>query len=131
MRMKIVAIYMRVSGPGQRDRHTIEVQRELLQRYCREHDYEVIEYCDDGVSSTKLNFDKRPAGRRLIADAEAGKFDMLLICDWDRLARQNADYHTTLAFLDGDLEVTVESITQPHDATTPDGRYYRAMAGAE
>jgi site-specific DNA recombinase len=48
-----VALYLRVSSEEQRDRETIEIQREFLEPYCELYGFEVVEtYADDGVSGT-------------------------------------------------------------------------------
>ena len=39
-----VALYLRVSSEEQRDRETIELQREFLEQYCRLYGLEVAEY---------------------------------------------------------------------------------------
>jgi DNA invertase Pin-like site-specific DNA recombinase len=44
----------------------------------------VEEYCDEGVSGSK---DSRPGLNRLLADAEAGKFSVVLVWKLDRLGR--------------------------------------------
>jgi hypothetical protein len=48
-----VALLLRVSSEEQRERETIEIQREFLQEYCRLYGLEVAQiYADDGVSGT-------------------------------------------------------------------------------
>jgi len=44
----------------------------------------VDEYCDEGISGSK---DSRPGLNRLLADAEAGKFSVVLVWKLDRLGR--------------------------------------------
>jgi len=44
----------------------------------------VEEYCDEGISGSK---DSRPGLNRLLADAEAGKFSVVLVWKLDRLGR--------------------------------------------
>lgn len=44
----------------------------------------VAEYCDEGISGAK---DSRPGLNRLLADAEAGKFSVILVWKLDRLGR--------------------------------------------
>ena len=67
-----VALLLRVSSEEQRERETIEIQREFLQEYCRLYNLEVAQvYADDGVSGT-IPLYERPEGRRLLEDAEGG-----------------------------------------------------------
>jgi site-specific DNA recombinase len=73
-RAERIALLLRVSSEEQRERETIETQREFLQEYCRLYGLEVAEiYADDGVSGTIL-LHERPEGRRLLGDAKEGKF---------------------------------------------------------
>src|SRR5215203_3675097 len=79
-----VALCLRVSSEEQRERETIEIQREFLQEYCRLYGLEVAQvYADDGVSGT-IPLHERPEGRRLLEDAKEGKFSTLLIYRLDR-----------------------------------------------
>ena len=82
-----VALYLRVSSEEQRDRETIEIQREFLEQYCTLYELEVVEiYEDDGVSGT-IPLHERLEGRRLLQDAKEGRFGTVLIYKLDRLGR--------------------------------------------
>ena len=82
-----IALLLRVSSEEQRDRETIEIQRDFLQEYCRLYGLEVAQtYADDGVSGT-IPLHERPEGRRLLEDAKEGKFSTLLVYRLDRLGR--------------------------------------------
>mgnify|MGYP000946528344 CR=1 FL=1 len=82
-----VAVYARVSSEDQAERGTIENQLEFARKYCDLHQLQVIEwYQDDGVTGT-LPLEQREAGSRLLADAKAGRFDLLLIYRLDRLGQ--------------------------------------------
>ena len=82
-----VALYLRVSSEEQRDRETIEIQREFLDQYRNLYELEVAEiYKDDGISGTRP-LHERAEGRQLLDDAKAGKFDTLLVYGLDRLRR--------------------------------------------
>ena len=116
-----VALYMRVSSEEQRDRETIEIQREFLQEYCRLYGLEVAQiYADDGVSGT-IPLHERPEGRRLLEDAKEGKFSTLLVYRLDRLGRSllvTVDAHDRLQACD----VALKSATEPIDTSNPSGR---------
>ena len=43
-----IALYLRVSSEEQRDRETIEIQREFLKEYCRLYGLEAVEVYADG-----------------------------------------------------------------------------------
>lgn len=116
-----VALYLRVSSEEQRDRETIEIQREFLENYCRLYGLEVIEtYADDGVSGT-IPLHERPEGRRLIQDAQGGSFQALLVYRLDRLGRSLlviVDAHDRLQA----VGVALKSATEPVDTSSPSGR---------
>ena len=116
-----VALYIRVSFEEQRDRETIEIQREFLQEYCRLYDLEVAQvYADDGVSGT-IPLHERPEGRRLLEDAKEGGFSTLLVYRLDRLGRSllvTVDAHDRLQA----RRVALKSATEPIDTSNPSGR---------
>src|SRR5206468_3155366 len=73
------AIYLRVSTEEQRERQSIQTQRDFGERYCALHEIPVHDfYADDGVTGT-LPLERRPEGARLLEDAKAKKFDLVLI----------------------------------------------------
>ena len=82
------AFYLRLSladgdlgKDGKDESNSIENQRILLQNYMqitKMPDENVSEYIDDGHSG--LNFD-RPAFKRMIEDAKAGKIDTIIVKD--------------------------------------------------
>jgi len=115
-----VALCLRVSSEEQRERETIEIQREFLQEYCRLYGLEVAQvYADDGVSGT-IPLHERPEGRRLLEDAKEGKFSTLLVYRLDRLGRSLlviVDAHDRLQA----AGVALRSATEPIDTSTPSG----------
>ena len=69
---------------------SIENQKLLLQRYVRERGWnEVDTYVDDGYSGT--NF-QRPGVQRLIADAKAGRINVILVKDLSRFGRNYIEF---------------------------------------
>jgi site-specific DNA recombinase len=116
-----VALYLRVSSEEQRDRETIEIQREFLEQYRSLYDLEVAEmYADDGVSGT-IPLHERPEGRRLLEDAKEGKVQIVLVYKLDRLGRSLlviVDAHDRLQ----EAGVALRSATEPIDTSTPSGR---------
>jgi site-specific DNA recombinase len=116
-----IALYLRVSSEEQRNRETIEIQREFLEQYCGLYELEVAGiYKDDGISGT-IPLHERPEGRRLIEDAKTGKFQMVLVYRLDRLGRSLlviVDAHDRLQ----DAGVSLRSATEPIDTSTPSGR---------
>ena len=88
------AFYLRLSladgdlgKDGKDESNSIENQRILLQNYMqisKLQEQNVFEYIDDGHSG--LNFE-RPAFKRMIEDAKAGKVDTIIVKDLSRLGR--------------------------------------------
>jgi site-specific DNA recombinase len=116
-----VALYMRVSSEEQRDRETIEIQREFLEQYCRLYGLEIAKlYADDGVSGT-VPLHERPNGRRLLEDAREDRFTAVLVSKLDRLGRSLlviVDAHDRLDA----VGATLRSGREPIDTSNPSGR---------
>ena len=116
-----VALYLRVSSEEQRDRDTVELQRNFLEQYCNLHDLEVTDvYEDNGVSGT-IPVHERPEGRRLIEEAKGGGFGAVLVYRLDRLGRSLlviVDAHDRLE----EAGVALRSGTEPIDTSNPSGR---------
>ncbi len=95
-----VGIYCRLSRDDERacESVSIENQKEMLSRYVREQGWNLYStYCDDGVSSTTFD---RPGFNQLIADATAGKINLVLCKDLSRLGRDyiEAGKYTDVVF---------------------------------
>jgi site-specific DNA recombinase len=116
-----IALYVRVSSEEQRERETIEIQREFLEQYRELYRLEIAGvYEDDGVSGT-VALHERLEGRRLLEDAKEGKFGAVLVYKLDRLGRSLlviVDAHDRLQ----QAGVALRSATEPIDTSTPSGR---------
>jgi site-specific DNA recombinase len=116
-----VALYARVSSEGQADRGTIEAQIDFLRRYAELHGLDVAgEYLDPAVHGP-VPLGERPAGRRLVGDAKAGKFQKLIMYRTDRFARSLYELLDAQRSLDV-LGVGLQSASEPYDTSTPVGR---------
>ena len=85
------ALYMRLSkdDDGAAESASITTQRKMLRSYAAEHGYAVQdEYIDDGYSGVSF---ERPGFRRMIADIEAKRVNLVIVKDLSRLGR---DYIT-------------------------------------
>lgn len=115
-----VALYMRVSSEEQRERQSIETQRDFAAKYCDLHGLQVFDrYEDDGLSGV-VPVEQRPGTIRLFEDARRGKFDQVLVYKLDRLGRE------TLLILQAvdalkNLGVRVRSMTEEFDSATAAG----------
>ena len=117
-----VALYLRVSSEEQRERQTIQTQREFLTEYAKVMNLAVVDtYPDDGVLGT-IPVEERSEGKRLLEDAKSGKFDTVLVYKLDRLGR------TLLVIVEAHdkLEGAGVGLRSPHEAmdtSTPHGRF--------
>lgn len=86
--MSRAAIYARVSSAAQRDAQTIEGQLRTLPGFVAAQGWILVDtYVDDGRSAKTGMLDKRDGFARLMRDAEAGRFDVLVVVDVNRLTR--------------------------------------------
>lgn len=86
------------------------------------------EYADDGLSGT-IPLHQRPEGKRLLDDAEAGRFASVLVYRVDRLGRSLTallDAHKRLEH----AGVTVRSATEPFDTASPIGTFLFQLLGS-
>ena len=116
-----VAVYLRVSTDEQRERQSINTQRDFAERYCALHSLQVYRvYADDGVTGT-IPLEKRPEGGQILHDARLRKFDQLLIYKLDRLGRETRLILNAVAELEK-LGVRVRSMTEEFDTGSSTGR---------
>ncbi|WP_277457949.1 recombinase family protein [Paenibacillus larvae] len=117
-----VDIYARVSSEDQQERETIENQIEYATKYCELNKLTIREwYLDDGITGT-IPLRDRPAGAKLIKDAQEGKSKKILIFNMKRLGR------VARVTLDAVYELEkhgakIKSMTEPFDTSTPAGRF--------
>lgn len=87
--MKIAA-YCRVSTEKEDQLNSLETQKKFFEEYAVRHDHELIEiYTDEGISGTKIR--NRTGFLRMMRDARQGKFEMVLVKDISRFARNTVD----------------------------------------
>jgi site-specific DNA recombinase len=122
---KRCAIYCRVSTDERLDQeyNSLEAQRDAGLAYVasQRHDGWLAlddQYIDGGFSGGTL---ERPALKRLFADVEAGRIDVIVVYKLDRLTRSLADFARIVDVLDKH-NVTFVSVTQQFNTTTSMGR---------
>ncbi|WP_268624913.1 recombinase family protein [Paenibacillus alvei] len=84
------AIYVRVSTNKEEQKTSLENQRALFLQYVSEKGWSIYDFYVEIQSGTKS---KRPELQRLIADAKAKKFDMVMAKELSRLARNGRLSH--------------------------------------
>ena len=116
-----VAVYLRVSTDEQRERQSINTQRDFAEKYCALHSLTVYRvYSDDGISGT-IPVEQRPDGSQILKDAKLRRFDQLLLYRLDRLGRDTRLILNTVAELEK-LGVRVRSMTEDFDTGSSTGR---------
>ncbi|BAS31202.1 recombinase family protein [Dehalococcoides mccartyi] len=118
-------IYARVSTDEQAEKDlSIPFQLERCRYHAQGKGWTVVsEYIDAGESART---DKRPDFQKMITAARSKAFDVILVHKFDRFARNDYDfvvYEKELA----DLQMTLESVSEPGDASTPSGYIGRRM----
>ena len=103
--------------------NSLDAQREACEAYIlsqRAEGWLLVpdRYDDGGVSGGTL---ERPALRRLLADIEAGRVDVVMVYKIDRLSRALMDFAKLVEVFDR-YQVTFVSVTQAFNTTTSMGR---------
>ena len=123
--MKRAALYMRVSTKGHGQ--TTETQALALCDYAAHRGFEIVEeYRDEGISGSK---DSRPALDRLMKDARARKFDVVIVARFDRFARSVSHVLRALEEF-SHLGVDFVSLSESIDTSTPMGKMIFTVLGA-
>jgi site-specific DNA recombinase len=127
--VKRVAYYVRISTDEDRQKYSLDGQRDRLEAFCRgvygESGYTVVEVYRDTESGAHLN---RPGLQRMLADAEAGGFDELIVFRVDRLSRKLNDLGPMVERLIKH-RVTFRSVSESFDTASPSGRAMMQLLG--
>ena len=85
-----IAAYCRVSTEKEDQLNSLEAQKKFFMEYTqRTGDRLVKLYADEGISGTKIK--NRKEFLRMMRDAEQGYFDMVVVKDISRFARNTVD----------------------------------------
>lgn len=85
-----IAAYCRVSTDKSDQLNSLETQKEFFLEYTKRTGANLIKlYADEGISGTKIK--NRKEFQRMLADAEKGLFDMVVVKDISRFARNTVD----------------------------------------
>ena len=120
------ALYARVSTTGHGQ--DVGLQLDELRQVAAQRGWEIAGvYEDAGISGTKTS---RPGLDRMLADAQAGKLDIVAVWKLDRLGRSLQHVLATLDQLNAQGVAFVSLRDQGLDSTTPAGRLFTAMIAA-
>ena len=120
--MKRAALYVRVSTF---DQHP-ETQMLDLRQMAAQRGYEIVGEYTDTISGAKQ---KRPGLDRLMADARRGRFDVVLVAAFDRVARSTKHFLEVLDELNR-LKIEFVSHRENVDTGGPLGRAMIVIIGA-
>lgn len=122
------ALYIRVSTDEQaKEGYSIASQKDRTLKFVESQGWELHDfYIDDGYSAKNLN---RPEIQRLMKDATAKKFDVVVFYKLDRLIRSVKSLHELLHLFE-DNNVKIKSVTEVFDTTTAMGRFFITLVGA-
>jgi DNA invertase Pin-like site-specific DNA recombinase len=124
-----VGLYARVSTNvnGSHDGQDPETQLHELRRHCEYKGWSITaEYVDRGCSGAKTS---RPALNRLMADAAAKKFDLVMIWRFDRFGRSTSHLLDSLETFKS-LGIEFVSLHEQLDTATPHGKLVFTLLAA-
>ena len=120
--MKRAALYLRVSTL---DQHP-ESQLHDLRSLAAQRGFEIVQEYTDKISGARA---KRPGLDQLLADARRGKFDVVLVWAFDRIARSVRHFLEVIDEL-AHLEIEFVSFRENIDTGGPLGRAMIVIIGA-
>jgi site-specific DNA recombinase len=121
-----IATYTRISTDEAHQPYSLEAQDERLGSYAKsQEDWQIVRRFSDQVSGATL---ERPGLERMLAEAKAHRFELLLVYRVDRLARSVRGLAQILDTLEK-ADVLFRSATEPFDTSTSAGRMMVQMLG--
>ncbi|MFG1945592.1 recombinase family protein [Nonomuraea sp. NPDC048826] len=116
------AIYARVSTEDQIDNTSLDDQIRICRRYAEERGWSVVAvYREEGFTGTRQ---QRPEWSQLMKHAAAQAFDVVVVMNWKRFAR-NARIGLNISYELEELGVGLAVTELNIDTTTPQGRFLR------
>lgn len=93
-----IAAYCRVSTDKQDQINSLESQKLFFDEFAKNNGHKLVcIYADEGISGTKIK--NRTEFQRLMKDAQAGVFDMVIVKDISRFARNTVDFLNSIRTL--------------------------------
>ena len=124
-RKVVAAVYARVSTIGHGQDPSMQTRE--LSEYCVRRGWTMFgSYVDNGVSGKK---DSRPALNRLMADAHARRFDVVVCWRFDRFSRSVSHLCRALETFNA-LDIQFVSLCEQVDTSTPTGKLVFTILGA-
>ena len=86
-----IAAYCRVSTDTADQLNSLETQKQFFAEYTEKNGHNLVKlYADEGISGTKIK--NRKQFQQLLKDAEKGLFEMIVVKDISRFARNTVDF---------------------------------------
>lgn len=86
-----IAAYCRVSTDKEDQLNSLEAQKKFFTEYTEKNGHNLVRlYADEGISGTKIK--NRTEFQRLMRDAQKGLFEMVVVKDISRFARNTVDF---------------------------------------
>jgi Site-specific recombinases, DNA invertase Pin homologs len=86
-----IAAYCRVSTDKADQLNSLETQKKFFSEFTEKNNHNMVRlYADEGISGTKIK--NRTEFQRLLKDAQSGMFDMVVVKDISRFARNTVDF---------------------------------------
>jgi site-specific DNA recombinase len=121
-----IATYTRISTDEAHQPYSLEAQADRLGKYAASQDgWKIVRRFTDQTSGATL---ERPGLERALSEAQAKRFDLLLVYRVDRLARSVRGLAHVLHALD-EAGVLFRSATEPFDTASSAGRMMVQMLG--
>ncbi|MDD7929888.1 recombinase family protein [Microbacterium thalli] len=122
--MTTAALYTRISRDSEKVGKGVARQRRECTELADRLGIKIVaSYEDNDISASRYATRHRPEFKRMLADAEAGKFDVLLAWDLDRLIRLPADGEK-LIDLNSQAGINIRTVSESIDLTTANGRLF-------
>jgi site-specific DNA recombinase len=124
-----VAIYARFSTDKQKETSVTDQVRVCTNRAQTLPDCDIVaHHSDEGVSgSTRVN--SRAGGKKMLADALAGRFDVLIVKGLGRLSRDQVEQETILRRLEFH-DIRIIGVADGYDSTSSSRKVQRAVRGS-
>jgi DNA invertase Pin-like site-specific DNA recombinase len=124
-RKVLAAVYARVSTLNNGQDSSMQTRE--LSEYCQRQGWQVFDqYVDNGVSGKK---DSRPQLNRMIKDAHARRFDVVVVWRFDRFARSVSHLLRALETFNA-LGIDFVSLCEQINTNTPTGKLIFTILGA-
>jgi len=122
--------YLRVSDPSQVDGNSLNAQERLFRELCKNRGWEPgAVYREEGKSAHVEAIARRPEFKKLLDDSTKDQFDIVVVHTLDRWSRNQRVTLESLSTL-GKHNVSLVSITENIDYSTPQGKLFTQMLGS-